>query len=540
MNFPLTPITEYKRYEKKIPTDLPTHFSKRIILISDTHISSNQSSAFNNMMFRKGIEEISQIRDVDYIIHLGDLTHDGTYLDYQVAKDLIRKFTDENFHIIPGNHDARNVGYLLFEELFKSRTFEIQEPNLYVLGVDSSIPDQDAGHIGEKLINISKNAFYNNQNKLKIFCFHHQLIPIPYTGRERSAIFDGGDVLDMALKTNVDIILNGHRHISNTYTCTDGDSDLVIFNCGTLSSNKTRYRELFSYTIMDINDRTVKFTTKQLLDGSYSERWKYINYKFETPKPRVEQPFLKIIHTGNTHFGKISYNKQILESALQQIQEVQPDLLIHTGSVTANNQDEDYAIAKNCFQNLHLPKIILPGFKDLTKYGWDRYEKWFGNLDPHYEDSKSRIIGINTVDAHISSGRVGRKHMRETCENFMNTNDSKINIVAFNHRLIPPPLLKFDAILTDAGSVLKNFTDVKNNINLICMGKNNSAFSLQCEESILSYCGSISSNNTVKVDNHSFNEIQFYPDGAVFVYKHLVEKNESELIGAYWQKRNLQ
>ena len=299
MTYHSTPIPEYKRYEKRIETDLSPHYSKRIVLISDTHISSNQASAFNDVMFRKGIEEISRIQDLDYIIHLGDLTHEGTYLDYQVAKDLISSFPKEKFYIIPGNHDARNVGYLLFEELFNSRTFEIDDTDFYALGVDSSIPDQDAGHIGKKLINRSKNAFYKNQGKLKIYCFHHQLIPIPYTGRERSAIFDGGDVLDMALQTNVDIILNDHRHISNVYNCTKGNNDLVIFNCGTLSANKTRYRELFSYTVMDITDRMVKFTTKHLLDGTYSERWNHIRYTFDTPKPRSEPPFLTLIHLNN-------------------------------------------------------------------------------------------------------------------------------------------------------------------------------------------------------------------------------------------------
>lgn len=538
MNFPLSPIAEYKRYEKKIDSKLPISFSKRIVLISDTHISSNQASAFNDMMFRKGIEEISQIKDLDYIIHLGDLTHEGTYLDYQVAKDLIHRFTNENFYIIPGNHDARNVGYLLFEELFQSRTFEIEDPYFYALGVDSSIPDQDAGHIGSKLIKRSKNSFFQNQEKLKIFCFHHQLIPIPFTGRERSAIFDGGDVLDMALRTNVDIILNGHRHISNVYNCSDGDNDLVIFNCGTLSANKTRYRELFSYTVMDIDDRIVKFTTKRLLDGSYSERWKYIHYKFNMPQERQTEPYLTIIHAGNTHFGINSYDDKVLESAMSQISTIHPDLLIFTGSITANNQDGDYAIAKKFLKNLHTPQLILPGFKDLTKYGWDRFEKWIGELDPSYEESNVRVVGINTVDAHISNGRVGRTYLKDTCEIFKTHKDQKINIVALNHRLIPPPKLKFEQILTDSGGVLKTFTNPKNRINLICMGKNNTSFNLQCEESILSYCGSLCSNNTVMLDHHSFNVIKFYPDGAVFVYEQIVEKNKQKLIGAYWQNRN--
>ncbi|TFH29336.1 MAG: hypothetical protein E4G98_04030, partial [Promethearchaeota archaeon] len=82
---------KYARYEHTLKIDTPPSFSRRIVLLSDTHISSGINSSFNSIMFRKGIGEISAIKDVDYIIHLGDLTHDGTYLEYEIALDMIRR-----------------------------------------------------------------------------------------------------------------------------------------------------------------------------------------------------------------------------------------------------------------------------------------------------------------------------------------------------------------------------------------------------------------------------------------------------------------
>ena len=129
----------YKRYAMKLPQQAKKAFNKRIVLISDTHISTDNNPSFNSVMLRKGIEEISQIHGVDYILHLGDLTHDGTYMEYQQSLDLMRRLNTDKFHIIPGNHDARNVGYLLFEEFFGSRSFELEDDDLYILGVDSSV-----------------------------------------------------------------------------------------------------------------------------------------------------------------------------------------------------------------------------------------------------------------------------------------------------------------------------------------------------------------------------------------------------------------
>ncbi|MHA1672415.1 MAG: metallophosphoesterase family protein [Promethearchaeota archaeon] len=535
---------KYARYEHTLSLDITPSFARRIILISDTHISSGINSNFNTVMFRKGLEEISAIKNIDYIIHLGDLTHDGTYLEYQIALDMIRKINNEKFYIIPGNHDARNVGYRLFEELIGKRTFEIDDPYLYVLGVDSSIPDQNTGRISYPAIQRSEKSFEAHDDKVKIFAFHHQLIPIPFTGRERSAIYDAGDVLDMALRKNVDIILNGHRHITNVYSCTDGNSDLVIFNSGTLSANKTRYRELFTYTVLDIENSRVKFITKKLMDGTYVERWRYIKQQFRTscpenmpkPDPSLEKPLTRLIHAGNIHFGQLSFLEPIYEHAARQINECDPDLFIMTGSLTESNRPQEYDIAARLLPKITCPQLILPGFKDLTKYGWDRFSERIGTENPTFENENVRVIGINTVDHHLSNGAVGRKRMHETCDYFRErqADQFKFNVIAMNHRLIPSPKLKFEDILEDSGSVLKNFTDPANHIDLILMGKNNIGFTLQLEETVLSFSRSLSSLRSVNPKNHSFNIIETYPNGCIRVYEHSIEQNRNRLLGQFW------
>ncbi|WP_457559196.1 metallophosphoesterase family protein [Candidatus Harpocratesius sp.] len=549
-------MPNYVRYTKtlKISRNKSGHFpNRRIVLISDTHISSGINSSFNCVMFRKGLEEISQIPDVDYIIHLGDLTHDGTYMEYEIALDMIRKINSEKFYIIPGNHDARNVGYLLFEELVGKRTFEIEEPHLYILGVDSSIPDQNTGRIGSRALAFSEKNFEDHTDQIKIFAFHHQLIPIPYTGRERSAIYDAGDALEMALRTNVDLILNGHRHISNVYTCSSGTSDLVIFNSGTLSANKTRYRELFTYTVLDIEENYAKFITKKLMDGNFIERRRFIHQRFQpfqfsaaslnldekvNPDLNSVKPIAKIIHAGNSHFSNSYFVSDIFSHAVRQINSWNPDIFIFTGSLTGGNRPEEYELAKKRLAEIKTLQIILPGFKDLTKYGWDRFLNYFSKTEPNFENENLRILGLNTVDPHISNGAVGRKRMKEITEFFSEKVDSKINIIAMNHRLIPSPKLKFEKILEDSGSVLKNFTAPNNNINLILMGKNNIGFSLQLEETILSFTGSLSSIQCVRPHFHTFNKIYIFPNGSVSVYEHVIEHNKSYLLGHFWQSTN--
>lgn len=531
-------LPEYVRYNYCAQTSRASEFSRRIVLISDTHISTDDNSSFNTMMFRKGMAEIKKIKNVDYIIHLGDLTHDGTYLEYQIAEDLLRAIPKDNFYIIPGNHDSRNVGYLLYEDIFGPRSFKIDDEELFILGVDSSIPDQNPGHIGKRTIEHVGEQFARNQDKIKVFCFHHQSIPIPLTGRERSAVYDGGDVLEMALSSDVDLILNGHRHVTNIYSCTKGKKDLVLFNSGTFSCNKTRYTEQFSFTVLDINEKMAKFTTKLLMSGEEINRKRYLGRFFSNKCPAERDRIARLIHIGNTHFSSDDYDQEIFNAGTRKINALKPNLVVHTGSLTYNNEPEEYVIAKKEMQKIKCPILMLPGGKDLIKYRWDLYENQMDLLESKFENQHLKVLGINTIDPHIAHGHVGRRKLHNKMKALNNNGNGKVKIIALNHRLIPPPKIRYEKILTDSGAILKDLTDPENAINVVLMGKNNIGFSMQLEECILSYCGSVCSKDVVEFGTHEFNIIDFYSNGFTSVKSYNIESAKTKLIGEFWIKKN--
>ncbi|MFX1518868.1 MAG: metallophosphoesterase family protein, partial [Promethearchaeota archaeon] len=200
----------------------------RFVIISDSHITHDPE--FNEDMFTKGIEMATSIK-ADFYFHLGDVVEKGTLAEYLYSQELLKPIKHK-FHFIPGNHDARNVGYKLYEEFYGEREFEIETriggERFYITGLDSSIPDQNSGRIGRReLHTLSKRLSQLDDDEIKIVLFHHHLLPIPNTGRERSTIDDAGDTLKVLLDYNVDVVVNGHRHISNVYRVTDGNHELI-------------------------------------------------------------------------------------------------------------------------------------------------------------------------------------------------------------------------------------------------------------------------------------------------------------------------
>jgi len=84
----------------------------------------------------------------------------------------------------------------------------------------------------------------------KIVTFHHHLLPIPQTGRERNILLDSGDLLRVFIDHGVDFVLNGHKHVPNLWML----EKMVTLNSGTATTRKLRGQNHPSYNELIIKD----------------------------------------------------------------------------------------------------------------------------------------------------------------------------------------------------------------------------------------------------------------------------------------------
>ena len=84
----------------------------------------------------------------------GDITDDGYGDQYPQAKLALAGLACQNVVLVPGNHDARNVGDVRFEDTFGSRDsrhrMRLGGLDVAIVAVDSSKPDLDEGQIGRE------------------------------------------------------------------------------------------------------------------------------------------------------------------------------------------------------------------------------------------------------------------------------------------------------------------------------------------------------------------------------------------------------
>jgi len=194
--------------------------------ISDPHVGSPY---FVPNLMNRVIVELNELAP-DVVICSGDLTNEGyrqEYKNWVAYAERIRA----PMYTVPGNHDARNVGYLHFEELIGPRRWDVDVAGVRIVGVDSSEPDINEGQVGRERYDWIHERFAPAAD-LKVFVLHHHLLPIPGTGRERSTVMDAGDLLEELIGAGVNVVLSGHKHVPYVWRL----EDLWIANAGTVAS----------------------------------------------------------------------------------------------------------------------------------------------------------------------------------------------------------------------------------------------------------------------------------------------------------------
>ena len=218
-----------------------------IVQISDLHVGE---SDFVPSLLTRCVDEINELKP-DIVMITGDLTGMGYRREYDTVKNYISPIKCKNVLIEPGNHDSRNVGYMHFEDIFGERYSSFQTDDLQIVAVDSSEPDLDNGQIGREYYKWIKNEFSKAKPQdLKIFAMHHHLIPVPGTGRERNIVHDAGDVLEVLVESDVDIVLCGHKHVPYLWRV----EDMYIITAGTVSSLRLRGKIEPNYNIIHVRE----------------------------------------------------------------------------------------------------------------------------------------------------------------------------------------------------------------------------------------------------------------------------------------------
>jgi 3',5'-cyclic-AMP phosphodiesterase len=214
--------------------------------ISDLHCGSRYHIP---SLATRVIDEVNAL-EPQVVVVTGDLTDMGYRAEFRQAHRMLERLTCENVFVLIGNHDARNVGEVHFEEFFGSRRRELELPDMRLIGLDSSEPDLDSGRIGRETYRYINERFSIDPEEFSVVAMHHHLVAVPGTGRERNTVYDAGDLLRVLADCGVDLVLCGHKHVPNVWRL----EDMLIVNAGTCCTHRLRGKVRPAYNVIEITE----------------------------------------------------------------------------------------------------------------------------------------------------------------------------------------------------------------------------------------------------------------------------------------------
>lgn len=249
-----------------------------IAQISDLHLGPQ----FVPSSFDLAVKEIKSLKP-DIVVASGDFTESGLLREFGLAAEKLQQLSDFPLITVPGNHDYRSTGYLIYKEVFGERAM-LQNSNAIFLNVSTARPDRDEGEVGHRQDVWLGESLRNNKYKIKIVVMHHHVVPVPDTGTDRITIVDAGDVLRTLILDQANLVLCGHRHRPWMWKI----NELQIVHAGTTSSERTRGYFANTYNIIDVNESNGEAKTwLKIIDGKKIEMQQVVREN-ETYMPELK------------------------------------------------------------------------------------------------------------------------------------------------------------------------------------------------------------------------------------------------------------
>ncbi len=199
-------------------------------------ITERMENQFTN--FDRAIEKINTIKDIDLVIHTGNVTHNSYKEEFRIAKDKINRLIYP-YLVVPGYTDSKPPYWEYWKRYFNEFDPVFENEKFYFQGLNSTTRDSTEGFIGRNRMNkfIEKVLTISHQKILGVCCFH-SLIPTPLSVW-RTELIDSGDVLSQFARSQIDLCLNSSPSINFNVKI-----DNTIFTNGG-SLNPERFNESF-------------------------------------------------------------------------------------------------------------------------------------------------------------------------------------------------------------------------------------------------------------------------------------------------------
>jgi len=237
-----------------------------------------------------------------------------------------------------------------------------------------------------------------------------------------------------------------------------------------------------------------------------------------------------IVQISDIHVGEVHFVPSLLTRAIDEINELNPDIVLITGDLTANGFRREYDTVKNYLSPIKCKNIIVqPGNHDSRNVGYIHFEDIYGSRYKSFIENNIHILAADSSEPDLDNGQIGREYYKWISNEFANSPDKTFKIFSMHHHLLPVPGTGRERnVVNDAGDVLEVLVDSKT--DLVLCGHKHVPYIWRFEDLLVITTGTVSCLRLRGKIEPNYNIMYVYDD-KIDIYRRFPFDKVEKIIG---------
>lgn len=197
-----------------------------------------------------------------------------------------------------------------------------------------------------------------------------------------------------------------------------------------------------------------------------------------------------IAHLSDLHCGSPHFVPGMLARAIDEVNELAPDVVVVSGDLTGFGFVQDYEEAVRYLQRFTCEHVVvIPGNHDSRNVGYLHFEDLVGPRNHVLHADGMTIVAVDSTEPDVNTGKIGRGRYQWIREQFEHPADFRVFVL--HHHLLPiPGTGRERSQVADSGDVLELLVDC--GVDLVLSGHKHVPYAWQLERLFVVNAGTVS------------------------------------------------
>jgi 3',5'-cyclic AMP phosphodiesterase CpdA len=198
-----------------------------------------------------------------------------------------------------------------------------------------------------------------------------------------------------------------------------------------------------------------------------------------------------IAHISDLHCGGVHFVPTLLDRAIDEVNDLNPDVVICTGDLTTFGFRQEYQQAREYLDRLECESfVVIPGNHDSRNVGYVHFEELFGDRSSVLNKDGVTVVAVDSTEPDLDHGQIGRGRYPWIEEQF--AGEARLKVFVMHHHLLPVPGTGRERnIVYDAGDTIECLQ--RSGVDLVLCGHKHVPYAWRLEDLFIVNAGTVSS-----------------------------------------------